>query len=220
MTPTEPYSSKPKVWTPEIESDWDGLLTIEDGVGELRGVRVANELPVDDFVELHLIDCELDNVSFADVQGVELHIERSTLSTCDLGRAKIHALISSEIASSKLHGTDLSSSEITDVIFRGSTFRYLSVRMARLARVAFIDDDLSEIDFYNSDVTDVSFDRSRLADVHIDACTLERVDFRGAERLGLVSTNSMKGSLISEGQVIEMAYQFAISSGVDIDSPS
>lgn len=219
VSPKEPYSNPPKVPSPGATDNWDGDLVVDGGIAELRDLRIADELPLGDCVELHLLDCELHNTSFANAPEVELHIERTSLSTCDLSQARIRTLISSTITGGKLVGTDLSGATMSDVVFQASTFRYLSLRMADLTRVAFIDSDLSELDLYDSTLTDVAFEGSKLVDVSIDSCQLDRVDFRDAEHLGLTSTNSMKGSIISEDQVLALAFQFALSSGVDIDSP-
>ncbi len=217
ISPKEPYSNPPKIASQLASDVWDGRLVVEGGVGELRDVRISDELEVGDCVELHLLDCELYNVSFSGASEVELHIERSSLTTCDLSQARIRTLISSTISGGKLVGTDLSGAAISDVVFLGSAFRYLSLRMADLLRVAFIGCDMSELDLYDSALTDVSFEGTQLVDVSIDSCKLDRVDFRGAERLGLVSTNSMKGSVISENQVLPLPFQFAMSSGFNID---
>lgn len=219
VLPKEPYSKPPQIRPPDDPIEWDGTLEVEGGVAELRDVRVSNELALGECLELHLIDCQIDNVSFADSPGVELHIERSMLATCDLSQAKVSTLISSVVAGGKFVGTDLSGSDIIDVEFRGSTFRYLSFSMAELTRVAFVDCDLNELDLYDSALTDISFEGTCLVEVSIDRCKLKQVDFRGAEQLGLTSTNSMRGSIILEGQVLALAFQFAIASGVDIESP-
>lgn len=219
VDPTEPYTNPPTVWAPEVRVDWDGTLEIIDRIGVLQGVRIVNELPLGECLELHLIDCELHNVSFSQTPGIEVHLERAALTTCDLSHARLRTISKSTITGGKLVGTDLSSSEIADVTMSGSTFRYLSLRMAELTRVAFIDNDIDDIDLYDSELTDVSFGKSRLTDVRIDQCKLDRVDFRDTERLGLTSINNMKGALISESQVLELAFSFAMSSGIGIYAP-
>ncbi len=217
VSPDEPYARLPHTLDPDVRSDWGGRLDVEDGVGVLQGVRISETLPLEDCRELHLIDCEVEGLSLSGHDELTLHIERCTLSTCDLSQIRLEEVLSSSITGSKLFGTDLAGAQLTDATIGNSTFRYLSLRMATLTRVAFVDDEMSEIDLYDSVLHDVSFDGCRLEHVSIDRCQLTRVDFREATRLGLVSTTTMKGSIISENQVLELAYQFAMASGVDIE---
>ena len=217
VSPEEPYSSPPHIPEPDVRSDWDGRLDVEDGVGLLHGVRIREALPLDACQELYLIDCEVEGLSLSGHDELTLHVDRSALTTCDLSQIRLEELLSSSITGSKLFGTDLAGAHIVDATIRASSLRYLSLRLATLTRVAFIGDEMSEVDLYDSELHDVSFDDCRLENVSIDKCRLKRVDFREAVRLGLVSTTTMKGSIISENQVIELAYQFAMTSGVDIE---
>lgn len=217
VTPEEPYAQPPNVFEPDVRGDWDGRLDIEDGVGIVQSARIATMLPLDGCSELHLIDCEVEGLSFLESADLTLHVTRSAFATCDLSQIRLETLESSSVSGSKLFGTDLAGAQIADSSIHNSTFRYLSLRMATMSRIALADCELTEIDLYDSVLQDLSFDGCRLDQVSIDKCQMTRVDFRSAEQLGLVASTSMKGSIISENQVLELAYQFAMASGVDIE---
>jgi hypothetical protein len=65
VSPEEPYSRPPYIPDPDVRSDWDGRLDVEDGVGVLHGVRIREALPLDACQELYLIDCEMEGLSLS-----------------------------------------------------------------------------------------------------------------------------------------------------------
>ena len=97
--------------------------------------------------------------------------------------------------------------------------RYSSLRMATFERVAFENSQLIEADFYRSKLHNVSFAGSELIEVNVDACEFDQVDLREAHTLELVAVGKFTGVLIAEEQVMELAYQLALATGVAIDRP-
>lgn len=211
----------PRVADVNPGDDWDRELDIEDGYALLRDVRIAEALPLDGCRELELINCTVEGVSFAEVPGIQLELVRCALTTCDLSGATVKTLTKSSLHGCKLIGTDLAGIAVEDTRFDGGILRYTNLRMAQYVRVAFDNMTLDEADFYDSQLDHVTFEGSELNKVVFDKCRMKTVDLRGARQLGITAATGLEGALISDEQVVELAYLFALASGVSIErSPS
>jgi len=216
VDPPEPYVVAPRVEQLEAQQ-WDGQLVVDDGHALLRDVHITAPLPLDGCRELALIDCRVDGVSLADTPGIELELLRCALTTCDLSGSTIRSITRSTLTGCKLIGTSLAGAAVEDSRIDGGILRYTNLRMAAYLRVAFDNVTLDEADFYDSTLEQVSFDGSELHKVVFDKCRMKSVDLRGASSLGITAATSLQGALISEQQVIELAYAFALASGVEIE---
>lgn len=218
IEPTERFADPPRLPGSEsARSDWDGDLDLDRGYATLRGVRIEGEMDLRDCEQLELIDCELENVSFLGAPGIELDIDRCLLSTCDLGPSKGTGLRQTELRGCRLAGTDWSAMNIEDVLVRGGAMRYANLRMAKLQRVAFDGVSFDDVDLYDSVLNHVSFDRCSLQSVVFNKARLHHVDLREATRLEITAASGLEGALISDTQVVELAYLFALASGVSIE---
>jgi len=216
IEPTEPYAIPPQLADVDVagetsEVDADGRY------GTLRGVKVTGELDLRGCDDLELIDCVLDGVSFAGT-GVELDLTRCSLHACDLSGVRVRSVRKSSMNECRLAGSDFSEGQLEHVRIVGGTMRYANLRMAQCTRVAFDGVAMSEVDFHGGSLRHVNFDQSSLEKVNIDGCSLKNVDLRGASTLGFTVLRSLSGALISEQQVMELAWLFAMASGVDIET--
>lgn len=222
VTPTEPFARPPKVVAPRRVSDWDGEVDVIGNVATIEGARITgpfppHALPADDNATLSLTDCELTGVSLVEHQNLTLDLTRCVLTTCDLSRLTVSSLNSVSFTDCKLIGTNLADGEFSDITVTAGIARYLGIRIAALTRASFADLVLTEADLYDAKLTDVTVHGCTLEDVSVDRCLFTRVDLRGARQLGMTINGSLAGALISEPQVFDLAYQFALSSGVSIE---
>lgn len=217
IDPVDNYAAVPRSVDDEAGAEWSGELDLDRGYGVLRNVRVAGPIDLTECTELELIGCHLDGVSFAGNPGIELDISRCVLKTCDLSQVRCKALRRSVLRGCRMSGTDFSGVAIEDVAFVGGAMRYGNFRMGDLTRVAFQDLTIDEMDLYDSSLVDVTFDGSELHQVTFDKCRMQRVDLRSATKLEIVAASGLSGALITDEQVMELAYLFALASGVSIE---
>ena len=71
------------------------------------------------------------------------------------------------------------------------------------------------MDFTGATLTAAAFPRSRLAKTTFARMTLDRVDLRGAEELGIITdTVSLRGATVTAAQLATMATLLADSMGI------
>jgi len=222
VTPSEPWARPPKLVSPRDVQPWDQEVHIIGSSASIEGATITgplpdHALPTSEDVRLSLTDCVLTGVSFADSASLTVDFTRCTLQTCDLSRLTVSSLDSVTLTDCKLIGTNLADGEFSDVVIAGGIARYVGIRMAALTRASLRDVELSEADLYDAKLTDVTVDGCSFEGATIDRCQFTRVDLRGARHLGFTINGPLTGALISQPQVFDLAYQFALSSGVSIE---
>ena len=134
----------------------------------------------------------------------------------------------------RLTGTSLAETSWTDAVFIASAVAGAEAFGAQLRRVTFHECKLDSVNFRDAVLTEVTFDRcllrdvdftgatltatafprSRLAKTTFARMTLDRVDLRGAE-LGIVTdTVSLRGAIVTAGQLASIATLLADSMGI------
>ena len=222
VTPTEPWARPPKIVSPRNVQPWDGDVDIVGSSATIKGAAITGPLPnhvlpAGEDMSLSLTDCVLTGVSFADHASLTIDCTRCTLHTCDLSRLTVSSLDSVTLSDCKMIGTNLADGEFSDMVITGGIARYLGIRMAAVTRTSLQDVELTEADLYDAKLTDVTFDGCSLEAATVDRCQFTRVDLRGARHLGFTINGSLAGAIISPPQVFDLAYQFALSSGVSIE---
>lgn len=87
----------------------------------------------------------------------------------------------------------------------------------KLAEVSFTDCLLRDVDFSGASLRRASFAGSRLTGVDISRARLDRVDLRGAELGLVVGADSLRGAIITSGQLAAIAPVLADSLGIVVD---
>jgi uncharacterized protein YjbI with pentapeptide repeats len=121
------------------------------------------------------------------------------------------------MSASVIAGVQAYGSELRRVVFRGCKLDSVNLRDCTLADVTFEDCLLTDVDLRGSRLSRVTFPGSRLTRFELSNVTLEKVDLRGAE-LGLVITpDSLRGAVITTGQLVDIAPALAAALGIDVD---
>ncbi len=216
----EPYAKPPRVREIDPPNNWDGVVDLDEGFGELIDVTVTRDFNCDltGCVELTVTDSTLDGVVFTD-PGTVLEARRSQLNGCDLSQAIVRSVVSSRIEGCKLTGSELSGASLQDVVFDRCHFRHANLRMAKLRRVRFVDCSFDDVDCFELNAEDVEFTGSTLERVNVDRLQASRVDLREAKTLGLSGVGSLTGCLIAEHQIPALAYSLVFSVGVGVEQP-
>jgi uncharacterized protein YjbI with pentapeptide repeats len=133
-----------------------------------------------------------------------------------------------------LMGTDLVQTSWVDVTFIGGVVAGVEAFGAMLRRVEFHGCKLDSVNFRDASLTDVTFDncllrevdfteaaidrtvftRSRLSQANFSKASMEQVDLRGAELDIIAGPDSLRGAIISGGQLTGIAPALAESLGI------
>lgn len=216
---TEPFAAPPTLREPRPTGTFRSLGDYDDrGYIELTELEVRDEsIELGDTEELTLNGSVLANVRVEPEDGTRCEVRGSAFTDCDLSRLDFATLRTSTLIGTKLVGTDFSAATVSDVVFDRCVFRHTNFRMAALKRVRFESCVLDDVDFYETALEDVDFAGSELNEVNLDKVSPERVDLRHATTLGLKGLGRLAGFLISEAQVMELAYALAFATGLGVE---
>jgi uncharacterized protein YjbI with pentapeptide repeats len=100
------------------------------------------------------------------------------------------------VRGSKLGFVNLSGARIEDVVFEGCEIGGLDVRSAELRSVAFVDCTLDELT--------------------VAGATLSKVDLSGARLRSLIGVESLRGAIVSQAQLHDLAPLLAAELGLEV----
>jgi uncharacterized protein YjbI with pentapeptide repeats len=225
----EPHARPPKLPAVKPAGTWsaasgDGWTAADGGWAELSSVELSGG-PLPDLIdcdELTIADCLVGGVvlgpsAFDQSPNLAIEILVSTISDCDLSRARLQRIVRTRFVGCKFTGADLSAAVLSDVVFEGCAFSLTDLRMAKLKRVSFVDCVLDHVDGYRMEVQDVSVPGTTLSEVSLDGLQAERMDLREAAEVSLTIANSLSGCLLAEHQLAGLAHALAFAAGVDVE---
>src|SRR5271165_615512 len=167
----------------------------------------------------HFLECAFRQVSITDgrlprasVRDTWLRDVRLTGTTFAEGAWLDVTVISSAVAGVQIFGTAL-----RRVVFSGCKLDSVNFRAAKLTGVTFHNCVLRDVDFAGASLTECSFPGSTLTRVDLSKVTMDRTDLRDAELGLIIDTGSLRGAIISSGQLAIVAPVLAASLGIVID---
>ncbi len=124
------------------------------------------------------------------------------------------------VLGSALAGAQVYGAELRDVVFSGCKLDSVNFRASKLTGVTFEHCVLRDVDFAGATLTRCSFPGSQLTRVDLSKVTMDKTDLRGAE-LGLtIDAGSLRGAIISSGQLALVAPVLAEALGIVVsDEP-
>lgn len=120
------------------------------------------------------------------------------------------------VRKSRLTGSELGESTLTDVTFADCRIDLVGLRFARLERVEFLDCRMTECDLQGARLTDVRFERCDLREATFSSVSVDRVLFRACELLGARGVESLRGARIAFDDVLANAPTLASALGLVI----
>jgi uncharacterized protein YjbI with pentapeptide repeats len=120
------------------------------------------------------------------------------------------------VLASSLAGVQVYGSELRRVVFSGCKLDSVNFRGARLASITFDRCVLRDVDFADAELTGCSFGGSQLTRTDFTRARLERTDLRGAELGIIIDAQSLRGAIISSGQLVLLAPALAESTGITV----
>jgi uncharacterized protein YjbI with pentapeptide repeats len=121
------------------------------------------------------------------------------------------------VIGSYLAGVEVFGSELQRVMFSGCKLDSVNFRASRLTGVTFRDCVLRDVDFAGATLTECSFPGSALSRVDLSKVTMDRTDLRDAELGLIIDPGSLRGAIISSGQLAIVAPVLAAALGIVID---
>lgn len=167
----------------------------------------------------HFLECAFRQVSItegrlarASLRDTWMHDVRLTGTTFAEGTWLDVTVIGSSVAGVQLFGT-----ELRRVTFSGCKLDSVNFRAAKLTSVVFHNCVLRDVDFAGATLAKCSFRGSALTRVDLSKVTMEATDLRDAELGLIIDTGSLRGAIISSGQLAIVAPVLAAALGIVID---
>lgn len=165
------------------EKDFEGAQKVRIETSKLVGT-IMNALNLDRF--------EATDTVFEKVEATALRTYR----------AQCNRLM---FADTRATGADFAEGYFEDCLFRNVKFDEAGFRMAQFKRVQFENCVLNKADFYQAKLSHVSFSNCELEETNFDKVSCQAVDFRGENLSLLRGILGLKGALISQEQLIQIA---------------
>jgi uncharacterized protein YjbI with pentapeptide repeats len=118
------------------------------------------------------------------------------------------------VLASALAGVQLYGSELRRVAFSGCKLDSVNFRGARLDSVTFDRCVLRDVDFADAELTGCAFGGSDLTRTDFSRTRMDRTDLRNADLGIIIDAQSLRGAIISSGQLVALAPALAQSMGV------
>jgi len=118
---------------------------------------------------------------------------------------------------SALAGVQVFGAELRGVVFSGCKLDSVNFRASKLTDVTFDHCVLRNVDFAGATLTRCAFPGSQLTEVDLSKVTMDKTDLRSAELGVIIDTGSLRGAIISSGQLALAAPVLAEALGIVID---
>jgi uncharacterized protein YjbI with pentapeptide repeats len=191
----------------DAELDYDSVLFERAEFTDPRGSNAR------------FLDCAFRQVSISDGR-----LPRASLRAVWLRDVRLTGTFVAEsswqdvtVIGSSLAGVQVFGAVLRRVVFSGCKLDSVNFRASRLIDVTFDRCVLRDVDFGGATLTGCSFPGAELTRVDLSKVTMERTDLRGAS-LGLViDSDSLRGAIISPGQLAIVAPVLAETLGIVVD---
>ena len=120
------------------------------------------------------------------------------------------------LLASSLAGVQMFGSELRRVTFSGCKLDSVNFRGARLEEVRFDNCVLRDVDFADAELTRCAFGGSQLARTDFSRAAMAGTDLRDAELGIVIDAQSLRGAIISSGQLVVLAPVLAQTMGLVI----
>jgi uncharacterized protein YjbI with pentapeptide repeats len=167
----------------------------------------------------HFLECAFRQVSIADGR-----LQRASLRDVWLRDVRLtgtsfaeSAWLEVTVIGSSLAGVQVFGAQLRRVVFSGCKLDSVNFRASQLTGVTFHNCVLRDVDFGGATLTQCSFPGSELTRVDLSKVTMDRTDLRDAELGLIIDANSLRGAIISSGQLATVAPVLAATLGIVID---
>jgi uncharacterized protein YjbI with pentapeptide repeats len=178
-----------------------------------------------DAPDARFLECALRSVS---ITGGRL--QRASLRHTWLRDVRLTGTVMGEsrwlevtVLGSSLAGVQIFGSGLKRVMFSGCKLDSVNFRTSQLTDVTFDNCVLRDVDFAGAKLTHCSFPGAELVRVDLSKVTMDRTDLRGAQLGIIIDSGSLRGAIVSPGQLALVAPALAGALGIvvsdDEDGP-
>jgi uncharacterized protein YjbI with pentapeptide repeats len=121
-----------------------------------------------------------------------------------------------QIIDSRCSGAQFQMCSIQDVVFKGCKLDLVNFRFAKLKNVIFRDCLVSDTDFYNAELTNVRFDKCNIEKIELSGTKNKNLDLRSSQLGSIHGSGSLKGAIIDQMQLMQLAPYLAQEIGLTI----
>lgn len=175
-----------------------------------------------------LSDVRLDSVTFIECELVDAVMESTRLNGCRFLDVRFDRLDArgltasgskwrdSEILASRLGAIGLYDTEIDSLRVVGSKVAYLNLRGSEVHDLVLEDCVIEELDLTDAALTRATFAGCRIGTLTLREATLSHVDLRGASLDVVEPVQGLRGTVIDNDQLLELAPLLAAGIGVEV----
>jgi uncharacterized protein YjbI with pentapeptide repeats len=167
----------------------------------------------------HFLECAFRQVSITDGRLSRASVRETWMRDVRLTGTTFAegAWLDVTVIGSSVAGVQIFGSELRRVVFSGCKLDSVNFRAAKLTGVTFHNCVLRDVDFAGATLTQCSFAGSALTRVDFSKVAMDRTDLREAELGLIIDADSLRGAIISSGQLAIVAPVLAATLGIVID---
>ena len=161
------------------------------------------------FRQVSITDGKLTRSGLCDVWARDLRLTGTDMAESSWRDVTV---IGSSLAGVLVFGADL-----RRVVFSGCKLDSVNFRASRLTEVIFDNCVLRDVDFGGATLTRCSFAGSELTRAELSKVTMDGTDLRGAQLGLIIDAGSLRGAIMSSGQLAVVAPVLAQTLGIVVD---
>jgi uncharacterized protein YjbI with pentapeptide repeats len=165
------------------------------------------------FLECRLQRCCLDGLSMQRARVVESLLAEVHGASVDLSDTVWR---DSAIAGSRLGAVTLAGATWTGIRLRGSKLGFVNLSGARLEDVVFEGCEIGTLDVRSAQLRSVGLVDCTIDELNVAGATLSKVDLSGARLRSLIGVESLRGAIVSQAQLHDLAPLLAAELGLEV----
>ena len=195
-----------------------GVEDLGPGV-DLDGLRFSGVRVESGLAGATLLECEFNELSEEKLELRGARLLESRISGSVIPTFAAHASVwrDAQLVASRVGACDLAESELRRTVFEGSKLGWVNLRGATMHDVLFRDCAFDEIDLGGATLARVAFEGCITEKLTLTQTTADGLDLRGLEFRAIEGLEGLRGSVLTSGQVANLAEVLAAHHGVRID---
>lgn len=165
------------------------------------------------FLECRLERCRLDGVSMRRGRIVESLLTEVHGASVDLADSTWR---DSRVSGGRLGAVTLTGASWTGIRVRGSHLGYVNVAGAELQDVRFEGCEIGSLDARTAELRSIAFVDCTVDELNVSGAKLFDVDLSGARLRSLIGVESLRGAIVSDEQLVDLAPLLAAQLGLEI----
>lgn len=216
LTPAEPRERRRKtVFPPRLPEELTAV-DVDAFFGELRSISLQGATLARSAGPLLIDGARISRTDLSESRFIRASLGDVVFSDCNLANARWSeaALTRVSFEECQMTGFDVNSSALLEVQFLRcklslSSFRYLSN-----ARALFVDCEMDGTDFQGVDLRQCLFERCILTGSLFNEAKAHGLDLRGSSVADLQGIGGLRGALIDQLQLLDLAEALASNAGL------